>query len=279
MLSLPTRSPEEATSARYRLVAIDLDGTVQPDGSIHSADGSAMRTAHALGVKVVLVSSRPPQLLQRYWAQLGLGTPVIALNGALVYDFPTHRHLMGQAIEREVVEQVLSILSEVAPRAAVGLECGDKWATSRLGPVAQWRIRETGIWPFAVGDLALCLDQAIYQVWVDAAPSQLEALRDQLSGFNLAIMHYTDPARLLLRSAAASRGWALSALASHLEVPQHQVMAIGDGGLDRSLLQAAAFTAVISGMEKDPELTEGLTEIATATGVAEALERYLVPAS
>jgi hydroxymethylpyrimidine pyrophosphatase-like HAD family hydrolase len=186
---------------------------------------------------------------------------------------------MGQAIERDTVEEVLGILSEVAPRAAVGLECGDKWATNRLSPVAQWRIKETGIWPFLVGDLALCLNQAIYQLWVDAAPDQLEALRNKLDGYNLAIMHYTDPHRLRLRSAAASRGWALSALASQLEVPQHQVMAIGDGGLDRSMLQAAAFAAVISGMETGSDLPEGPAEMATAAGVAEALQRYLVPGS
>ena len=161
----------------------------------------------------------------------------------------------------------------------MGLECGDKWATSRLSPVAQWRIKQTGIWPLLVGDLALCLDQAIYQLWVDAAPSRLEALRDQLADFNLAIMHYTDPHRLLLRSAAASRGWALSALASQLEVPQHQVMAIGDGGLDRSMLQAAAFAAVIPGMETGSDPPEASSEMATAAGVAEALERYLVPGS
>ena len=101
MLPWSSQMSTETQSGRYRLVAVDLDGSVQPNGTLHQADAAALRAAHAAGVKVVLVSALPPQLMHRYWAQLGLGAPITALNGALVYDFPSHKPVAGQPLELE----------------------------------------------------------------------------------------------------------------------------------------------------------------------------------
>ena len=73
MLPWSSQMSGETQAGRYRLVAVDLDGSLQPNGALHEADAAALRTAHAAGVKVVLVSALPPQIMHRYWAQLGLG--------------------------------------------------------------------------------------------------------------------------------------------------------------------------------------------------------------
>lgn len=275
MLSWPPKSSVEESPTRYRLVALDLDSTLQPDGSLHSADMAAVRTAHAAGIKVVLVSSNPPQVIHRYWAQLGLGTPVIALNGALVYDYPTHKHVLGQKIEADEARRVIEIVRRVAPRSGIGLECGDTWATNRLGIVAQWQIKQTGMWPAKVGNLDAFLDRTVYEIWVDAAIPKLEVVEAETAA-SLTVMRYTDPDRLLLRSPGASRGWALSALAGLLEIGPHELMAIGGSGGDRSMLQAAALSLVLSG----EEIAEGTGDadsagIISTGGLAEALARYL----
>lgn len=302
MLTWPPQSHVKPMPARYRLVALDLDSTLQPDGTIHPADAAAVRTAHAVGVKVVLVSARSPRAMHRYWAQLGLGTPVIALNGALVYDFPTHKHILGQPIESDTVQQVLHTVNELAPKATIGLECGERWAVNRLSRVTNWQLKQTGQWPWVIGDLTQCLERPVYQIWVSATPEQLQALEKRLAfhahngttaaeqrpavddqaplsraSNHLALMRYTDPDLLILRSAAASRGWAVSALANWLEIPSHQVMAIGDGGRDRSMLQAAAFAVVTSGVEGPGRPKETSGTIVSTKGVAEALELCLYP--
>lgn len=274
MLSWPSRSSAERPSPGYRLVVLDLDSLLQPSGALHSSDVGAIRTAHALGVKVALVTAGPPQAIQRFWAQLGLGTPAIVLNGALIFDFPTHQHIQGQPIKAELVRKVLEVVARVTPKALVGLEFGDTWAVSKLDSVAQWRIKQYGSWPSTVGNLKGVLDTPIYQVWASESPSQLERLEDALADVGLSLMRYTAPERLLMRSPAASRGWALAALASYLDVMPHEVMAVGDGGLDRSLLQAAAFGVVVSDLQQEvaggPEL-----QVARTAGLTEAFNRYL----
>ncbi|HSN77024.1 MAG TPA: HAD family hydrolase [Anaerolineae bacterium] len=265
----------ETQPGRYRLVAVDLDGSLQPNGALHEADAAALRTAHAAGVKVVLVSALPPQLMHRYWAQLGLGAPIIALNGALVYDFPSHRPVAGQPLEAEQLQRIMQAVHETAPQAAVALQQREVWVTNHLGRAAKEMIQRTGVWPSYMGDLASRLGDEIYQVWVSADAGPLEALEAALTHAGLSLARYTDPARLVMQAASVSRGWALSSLASQMEVAPHEVMAIGGGGQDRSMLQAAAFAVLVSDMGKELEPVADVERMAKTPGVAEALARYL----
>ncbi len=265
-------------NAGFRLVGIDLDGLLQPQGVLHATDAAAIRTAHANGAKVALLSARTPQEIHRYWAQLGLGTPVIALNGALVYDYPSHRPILGQPVPEEAVRQVLAIVRRVAPKAAIGCELGGTWATNRLSSVARWLVAQTGAWPAAIGDLSPYLEQPIYQLWIDAEPSHLEAILAAINTPLVAVMRFTNPDRLVLRSVAASRGWALASLATWLGIPPHQVMAIGDGGQDRTWLQAVAFAVLTRETDLAGDLTpDTASPVVVTTGIAEALERYVTP--
>jgi HAD superfamily hydrolase (TIGR01484 family) len=265
----------ETQPGRYRLVAVDLDGSLQPNGALHEADAAALRAAHAAGVKVVLVSALPPQLMHRYWAQLGLGAPIIALNGALVYDFPSHKPVAGQTLEPEHLQRIVHAVHEAAPQAAVALQQRESWVANHLGRAAKEMIQRTGVWPTYVGDLAGRLDDEIYQVWVSAEAGQLAALERALAHAGLSLARYTGPTRLVIQAAAASRGWALASLASLLEVPPHEVMAVGGGGQDRSMLQAAAFAVLVADMGKELEPVAGVERMAKTPGVAEALARYL----
>jgi hydroxymethylpyrimidine pyrophosphatase-like HAD family hydrolase len=265
----------ETQPGRYRLVAVDLDSTLQPNGTLHQADAAALRAAHAAGVKVVLVSALSPQVMHRYWAQLGLGAPIIALNGALVYDFPSHRPVVGQPLEPEQLSRIMQTVQEVAPRAAVALLQRESWVVNHLGRAAKETIQRTGVWPSYMGDLAGRLGDDVYQVWVSADAGQLEALEAALAHAGLSLARYTDPTRLVMQAASASRGWALSSLASHLEVAPNEVMAVGGGGQDRSMLQAAAFAVLVADMGKELEPVAGVERMAKTPGVAEALARYL----
>jgi hydroxymethylpyrimidine pyrophosphatase-like HAD family hydrolase len=265
----------ETQPGRYRLVAVDLDSTLQPNGTLHQADAAALRAAHAAGVKVVLVSALSPQVMHRYWAQLGLGAPIIALNGALVYDFPSHRPVVGQPLETEQLSRIMQTVQEVAPRAAVALLQRESWIVNHLGRAAKEMIQRSGVWPSYMGDLAGRLGDEVYQVWVSADAGQLEALEAALAHAGLSLARYTDPTRLVMQAASASRGWALSSLASHLEVAPNEVMAVGGGGQDRSMLQAAAFAVLVADMGKELEPVAGVERMAKTPGVAEALARYL----
>jgi hydroxymethylpyrimidine pyrophosphatase-like HAD family hydrolase len=275
--SWPATTARKEDGDQFRLVALDIDGVVQPDGTFHAADAAAIRAAHASAVKIVLVSARSPQAIHRYWAQLGLGVPVIAFNGALVYDFPGHKPVSGQPLPADVVGAALQRVRQVVPTAAVGLDMHDSWAVNRLGPAARALIVQTGTWPSTVGNLRACLQEPIYQLWIDAEADLLDQLATELDQPGLALMRYSSPDRLLLRSASASRGWALSMLAGELEVPPDRVMAVGAGGQDRTLLQAAAFAVITGDVDSPADLLAGEEgRVIMTKGIPEALEPLII---
>ena len=86
------------TALPYRLCAIDLDDTLLgPQQQISERNVRAVRAVAALGVSVVLASGRMHESAVRYADQLGLETPIVSYNGAMVR--PAHSAEMWRHLE------------------------------------------------------------------------------------------------------------------------------------------------------------------------------------
>ena len=73
------------TNLPYRLCALDLDDTLLgPTQQISERNVAAVRAIAALGVNVVLASGRMHESVIKYADQLGLETPIVSYNGAMV---------------------------------------------------------------------------------------------------------------------------------------------------------------------------------------------------
>ncbi len=232
-------------SARFRLMVVDLDSIVSAAGILNPADAAALRAAHAAGVKVVLASALSPQAIHRYWAQLGLGTPAIAFNDALVYDFPSRRTRLGQPLDDARMTQLLQQVQRDAPKATVVLENADGWIANRVGAFAQSIIEQTGHWPTISSDFSAFLSGPVYRMTVEAADANLNALQSALPAAGL-IRREGATGWLQLQPVAAGREWALSALAGLEEVSLDEVVAIGGKGSDGARLDTVALAALMS---------------------------------
>lgn len=239
-------STTTSPSARFRLMAVDLDSIVTPAGVLNPLDAGALRAAHAVGVKVVLASALSPQAIHRYWAQLGLGAPVIAFDGALIYDFPTQKAQLDQPLDRDALAQLLQHVRRIAPKAPIVLERADTWTANRIGSQVRSAIQQTGLWPQISADLSAYLDRPVYRATVEASGTILDALQAELPAAGLASSRSTDPGILTLRSSTASREWALSALAGLQDVSLDEVVAISGGSSDGARLDAGALALLMT---------------------------------
>lgn len=233
-------------AARFRLMAVDLDTIISPAGVLNATDAGALRTAHAAGVKVVLASALGPQAIHRYWAQLGLGASVIAFDGALIYDFPTHKAQSGQPLEHDALASFLHAVQRIAPKTPVVLERADAWIANRIGSFVRSTIKQTGLWPQISADLGAYLDRPVYRATVEAPGAQLDDLQAELAMAGLAVSRSFDPQMLTVRSAAATRDWALSALAGLQEMSLDEVVVIGGRSGDGARLDTAALAALMA---------------------------------
>ena len=75
-------------NAAHLIVITDLDGTLLDQSYRYDASLSAVRNLQALGIPLVLCSSKTGSEMERLWRELGLGDPFICENGGTLC-FPT----------------------------------------------------------------------------------------------------------------------------------------------------------------------------------------------
>jgi len=105
---------QERTSLLYRLLAIDVDGTlVNSREEVLPATRAALARARQAGVKIVLATGRRYSQTLHLLEMLGMAappetcTPVITAGGALVKNPANHRTLFATLFDRELLEQLV----------------------------------------------------------------------------------------------------------------------------------------------------------------------------
>jgi len=97
-------------SFRYRLAAIDLDGTLLgSDKKVSEENAAAVRRLTAHGVKVVIASGRRHQNSIRFQRQFELDGPIIACQGGLIRDGESgnviEAHFLPQTVARDITKE------------------------------------------------------------------------------------------------------------------------------------------------------------------------------
>ena len=96
---------------KYRLVALDLDGTLlDSQQQIRSATIDALRQVRAKGVQVMIVTGRHHVTAYPFWHQLELESPAICCNGTYLYDFGARRPLANTPITKQEAHQLLALV-------------------------------------------------------------------------------------------------------------------------------------------------------------------------
>ena len=97
----------------YKLVAIDLDGTLLNSyGDISKENMLAIRKAINDGIEIVLASGRMPVSIKNFCNEIGNCNYLIAGNGTTVYDIKEEKIIYDKYIEKEKVVEIIKICEE-----------------------------------------------------------------------------------------------------------------------------------------------------------------------
>ena len=101
------------TQPRFRLLALDLDGTLlDPAGRIAPATAQGIARLVAAGVRPVLCTGRRPRRTIPIARQLKLTTPLVCNSGALIQSGTDRATLWRADLDRAVVVEALRICRE-----------------------------------------------------------------------------------------------------------------------------------------------------------------------
>ena len=279
--------------ARFRLVAIDLDGTLlDSHRSVPEVNRTALERAQRKGVKLAVVTGRRLPSARPHLSHLGLDLLMVLNGGALI-----QRGLDGPVLERKLIplavsQEVLRLASQM--RAVPVVDDGSDGegrllieSGAPVSPSLEAYLEKTTPPPFRVSHLAAALEKNPLQIMFAGSISRMRATADGLqeklgSRLALALTEYptSDFAILDVVAAGASKGEALRFLADREGILPGETMAIGDNWNDLGMLEGAGLAVVMG--NACPELRSrgfAVTGSNDEGGVAQAIERYVLSES
>jgi len=269
---------------RYPVVALDLDGTLLTDDlQITERSHTAIRRARERGVAVLLASARPPRSMLRYHLELELDTPLVAYNGALVWDAEQGQPLFHEPLVLDAARALVAFLRRQHPDLNISIECSDRWYIDDLTEEIRRAIERYEVDPpHGVGcleqvlaDEAAAISKVLFRGNMQTAKELLAALPSDLASR----LHITTSGEWFceVMAAGATKAAALEWTAGHLGLDPRGILAMGDSPNDIPMLQHAALGIA---MGNASPLVREAADVVTASnnddGVAEALDRYIL---
>ena len=97
----------------YKLVAIDLDGTLLNSyGSVSQKNKETIKKAIEKGTQIVIASGRPLSSARSFANEIGANHYIVCGNGSALYDIQKEQILYNKFIERNKVLQIIKICEE-----------------------------------------------------------------------------------------------------------------------------------------------------------------------
>lgn len=235
-------TPHEPTShspPRFDLLAIDLDGTLlRSDKKVAKYDAVAIREAIRRGVKVVIVTARPPRSSRVLHARLGLDTPLVNYNGALIHHVQQARHIFHEPLDADTARQIVELARKTEPKVVVSIEVLDKHYTDHDDPNLTTETAKK-FKPDFIGPLDVPLADAVTKVMLLARKRRLERVRDAVTEAFAGKAHFmqSDEHILQIVHKKVDKARALSWVASTYGIAPDRCCAIGDAPNDTGMLR------------------------------------------
>ena len=262
-----------------RLLVSDVDGTLVTTGKVLTpASVAAAALLRDAGVKLALVSSRPPRGMAGLAETLGLDTPLAGFNGGTVLD------AAGKTVSERVVP-------EGAARAALaaferhGVDAwvfaDDEWLLRDLeGDRVPLERRTIGFGPRVVDDLAPYAGRAGKLVGASrdhALLAECEAALQRELGTG-ATAHRSQPYYLDVTHPEANKGHALLALAGLLGVEPGETACVGDMANDLPMFAVAGLAIAMGNAPPAVQARAAAVTLSNdADGFAMAVREIILP--
>ncbi len=233
-------------SLSYRLVAIDLDGTVlDRDGAIIPGAEEAIERMLARGIRVTLATGRMYQPSNRFAEELNISTPLICYQGALVREPGYGQTLWHKPLPAPLARRLVNEIRRLGVHqyAYVG---GDIYV-EEIGDKDLPYARHNGVQLNQVDDLLAIVDKGATEMAARGEPEEIDRLigRIRASCGTEVIVNKVHGSFCEIAHVESGKGNALRFLADRIGIPQNQTVAIGDSPNDISMLHWAGLGIVV----------------------------------
>src|SRR6266576_3552277 len=224
----------------YRLLAIDLDGTLLtplPHKHITLRTYKALRQAVDARMVIVIATGQTISVLQNVCAELPLGAPQIIENGAIIADIHSGTIFHEQPIPPDLIVPALAALRTLGLHRAY--HTLHRVYVDKDTPRARNWYRPPVPAAIEVEDLASLYPLPCVKVVGIGEESKIRNIRPELESLFEGKLYVTQSSFDLLEflHPAVSKGNALKVIAADLNIRSEEIVAFGDNHNDIGMLQ------------------------------------------
>lgn len=239
-----------------RLIALDLDGTLLDlQGTISNENQTWIDKARNRGIEVTIATGRPRRLMTRYLEQLNLRVPYVVANGSEVWDEN------GTLLERHTIKhEDVAFLLNVAQRYGTVFWSSIVDHVFKPGEIPD-KIENYQWLKFGFKSDQ---DEVIKQIW------------ECLTEYEKLEITSSDPQNIEVNPLGISKATGLRKVCEHLKIQPHQVIAMGDGLNDITMMKWSGLGIAMGNAHAQVKSAAGrVTDHHLQDGVARAIENVL----
>lgn len=267
---------------KQHLIALDLDGTLLSDNKrISEKNKQVLTKAIADGHIVVIATGRPHRASIQYYHELGLTTPMVNYNGALIHH-PTDskwdvlHNPMPKRTALSIVQtcydlDAYNVIAEVQDNVYL-----DKFDQKLIDIFYQTSDNT----PFVIGSLKSKLLEDPTSLLIHPKEEQITSLRQNLDDLHAEVIEHRNwgaPWNIIeIVKKGINKAVGLQKIAHYYQIPTERIIAFGDEDNDLEMIDYAG-VGVAMGNAIDPlkSLAKHVTVTNEESGIGTFLEEYL----
>lgn len=272
---------------KVKLIVSDMDGTLlTSDRRLTDENIDAIKRAEAQGIKFTISTGRVASMLDYYINALNIDTPIVSLNGAIVWDPVNNHSIFDIPMDGDELKGILEIC-KYYQMDYCAMTMGTNyfsWNSFRIE-----RYQEYNEFAKAQGKSIMQLDIFddehrcieginVYKVLVtEKDPNRIKPLIDHLQTLKKTGYTSSEPGLLDIAEKTVNKGLGVQKLAESLNLQPEEVCALGDYDNDIAMLDYAGFSVA---MGNAPQNVKAHAFYVTGTndenGLAQVLEKYIL---
>ena len=265
----------------YKLIAMDLDGTLNNDQKIITEKTkAALMAAQKRGIRLALASARPSPGLFKERDILHLQDHqgiLMSYNGGRIVDAQTGKVLFETSMDLEETKAVLRQL-ESLPVTPILDDGSQFYVTSKDGYKVDYECKNNNMVCTEVGNLADFLTFAPVKILMSVQPEELLKVQKQIAGFlpeSLTVVQ-TAPFYLEVIPKVINKGQGIRDICAVLGIDPAQVISFGDAANDIPMLETAGMGVAMGNAQEAVKAAADMVTLSNNDdGIVAALEKLI----
>ncbi len=260
----------------YKLVAIDLDGTLlDPDLNISSRNLEVIKAAIEKDVIITLSTGRMFAAALPFATQLQLDVPLITCNGASVICAQTKKIYYEKSLPNELI---LSVLKQAkAHHLEVSLYTTDDIYVEDLAHNAHIHERMDHAQVKKANLSAIAKRLPVIKILFSSSDLHMHAEEFYFEFGQKCTFYFSLPWFVEIVAKGVNKGEALKEVANKFNIDQKEIIAIGDNFNDLSMIEYAGLGVAMGNAPDDlKSQADYVTHSYDDDGVAHVIEKFIL---